>query len=229
MTAAAQIAEQLGLTESGSGFTGFCPSCGYETGFSVVDKGGRTLVHCHAGGCTQQQLIKVLREDDLWESQTSRTLEFPPHLSVGGPSPRRRASTVEAALAMWERAQPAPGTVVERYIRARGYFGPVPIALRYVSAKHQSDEEFHPAMLAAAILPSDPPIIVGVHRTFLLPDGSGKALLVPAKMSLGDLRGAGVPLSPLVQSSRSRRASRPDYRSSRQRVSQPMLLFQLQG
>jgi phage/plasmid primase-like uncharacterized protein len=31
----------------------------------------------------------------------------------------------------------------------------------------------------------------------LLADGSGKALLDPAKMSLGDLRGAGVPLSPL--------------------------------
>jgi len=195
MTTAAQIAEQLGLTECGNGYTGFCPSCGYETGFSVADKGGRTLVHCHAGGCTQQQIIQVLREDDLWESRSSRTVEFPPDLPVGGPLPMRKASTVEAALAMWDRAQPAPGTVVETYLRARGYLGAIPISLRDVTCKHPSDEQFHPVMLGAAAISGDPPRIVGVHRTFLHQDGSGKAPLNPEKMSLGDLRGASVPLA----------------------------------
>src|SRR6266446_1867347 len=78
MTTAAEIAYQLGLTEARKGgYTGFCPSCSYETGFSVVDKGGRTLVHCHAGGCTQQELIQALREYGLWGDQAAKSVEFP--------------------------------------------------------------------------------------------------------------------------------------------------------
>jgi putative DNA primase/helicase len=197
MATAAQIAEQLGLTECGEGFTGFCLSCGYETGFSVVDKGGTTLFHCHAGGCTQQEIIKVLREDGLWGSASSQAAEFRPDRPIAGPPPIGESSSAEAALAMWQRSHPAEGTVVETYLRARGYRGSVPISLRYVTGKHPSDQQWHPIMLAEAVRADDPPKIVGVHRTFLLKDGSGKALLEPVKMSLGDLREAGVPLAPL--------------------------------
>jgi putative DNA primase/helicase len=102
---------------------------------------------------------------------------------------------VNAALAMWSRSQPGSGTVVETYLRARGYLGPMPIALHYVTGKHPSDNQFHPIMLAAAMLAGDPPRMVGVHRTFLREDGSGKAPLDPDKMSLGNPRGAGVPLA----------------------------------
>ena len=77
MTTAAEIAYQLDLTESKNGFTGRCPSCQYETGFSVADKNGRTLVHCHAGGCTQQELIQALREYGLWGDQAAKSVEFP--------------------------------------------------------------------------------------------------------------------------------------------------------
>ena len=98
---------------------------------------------------------------------------------------------------MWQRSQRAEGTVVEAYLRARGYRGPVPISLHYVTGMHPSDQQWHPIMLAVALRADDPPKIAGVHRTFLLEDGSGKALLEPVKMSLGDLREAGVPLAPL--------------------------------
>jgi putative DNA primase/helicase len=194
MTTASDIAYQLGLTETRKGgYTGFCPSCSYETGFSVVDKGGRTLVHCHAGGCTQQELIQALREYGLWDNTTAQSLEFPPEGSAMHSAATRKASSIEAALAIWHRSQPAAGTVVETYLRARGYLGPMPISLHYVIGKHPADESFHPVMLAAAVL-SGNPNIVGVHRTFLREDGSGKAPLNPEKMSLGDLRGASVPL-----------------------------------
>jgi hypothetical protein len=177
MATAAQIAEQYGFTECREGFTGFCPSCGYETGFSVVDKGGRTLFHCHAGGCTQQEIIKVLREDELWENPSSQAFEFPDDAPTPYPPPSREVSSAKAALAIWERSKPAPGTVVETYLRGRGYLGPIPPTLRYATGVHPSDQQWHPIMLAAAMLPGDPPETVGVHRTFLLEDGSGKALL----------------------------------------------------
>jgi putative DNA primase/helicase len=197
MITAAHIAEQLGLTESGIGYSGFCPSCSYETGFSVTEKRGRILVHCHAGGCTQQELIQALREYGLWEDPVAGIVDSPIDLPAVFPPPTQKASSTEAALAMWERGQPATGTVVETYLRTRGYRGAVPIALRYVTGKHPSDNQLHPVMLAAAMLAGDPPKIVGVHRTFLREDGSGKAPLDPEKMSLGDLRGAGVLLAPV--------------------------------
>jgi phage/plasmid primase-like uncharacterized protein len=190
MTTAAQIAEQLGLTESGNGFTGFCPSCGYEKGFSVVDKNGRTLFRCHAGGCNQQEIIQALREYGLWGNEAPRPVEFSQR-----PVPSPKADSTEAAIGIWERAQPAHGTVVETYLRARGYLGTIPTSLRYVRGKHPSDEGFHPTMLAAALSLGEQPKLVGVHRTFLREDGTGKAALSPDKMSLGKLQGAGVPIS----------------------------------
>jgi putative DNA primase/helicase len=193
MTTAAEIAYQLYLTESKNGFTGRCPSCQYETGFSVADKNGRTLVHCHAGGCTQQEVIQALREYGLWGDQATKSFEFPVDLPISQ-SPTHKTDSVEAALAMWERARQAEGTVVETYLRARGYFGAIPISLRYVTGKHPSDQQSHPLMLAAAVLPGNPNV-AGVHRTFLRADGSGKAPIKPDKMSLGAVQGAGTPLA----------------------------------
>jgi hypothetical protein len=194
MANAAEIANQLGLTSTGEGgYTGSCPSCGYETGFSVVDKDGKTLLYCHAGGCSQQDIIEALREYGLWGGQPSGFVERP----MQRRAPTSKADTTRAALEMWQRSEPAADTVVETYLRARGYRGEIPMALRYVRGKHPADEGFHPARIAAAVLLGDPLTLVGVHRTFLQGDGSGKTLLSPQKMSLGNLRGAGVPLSVL--------------------------------
>jgi putative DNA primase/helicase len=191
MTTAAEIAERLGLTESGDGYSGICPCCCYERAFSVVERDGRLLFHCHVG-CTQAEVIQGLREWEVWGSPSSQGGEFPPGPVTNHP-PESKTSR-DNALAMWARSQPAEGTVVEKYLRARGYNGPIPAALRYVSGKHPSDEQLHPVMVAAAIV-IDPPEIIGVHRTFLRADGSGKAPLDPNKMSLGDVRGACVPLT----------------------------------
>src|ERR1700751_415520 len=75
---AAEIAFQLYLTETGKGgYTGRCPSCQYETGFSVIDKDGRTLFHCHAGGCSQQEIMQALHEYGLWGRQPCQSVAFP--------------------------------------------------------------------------------------------------------------------------------------------------------
>ena len=195
MANAAEIAETLGLSPTGKGgFTGFCPSCCYETGFSVIEKNGKTLFHCHAGRCSQQDIIKWLREYGLWGPQPFKIAQR----SMERPALTSKAYATGAAAEMWQRSAPAPGTVVETYLRARGYLGEIPVALRYVRGKHPADGDYHPVMLAAAALfnePNEPPELVAVHRTFLQLDGSSKASLEPAKMSLGPLQGAGVPLS----------------------------------
>jgi putative DNA primase/helicase len=192
MTTAAQIAERLNLTESGSGHYGQCPCCSYEGAFSVVEQDGRILFHCHVG-CTQDEVMQALREWEVWGNPATQVFEVPSDHPMGEYASSLKVGSRDAALAMWQRSQPAPGTVVENYLRARGYTGPIPGALHYVAGKHSSDEQFHPLMLAAAVDLVNL-AITGVHRTFLRPDGSGKAPIEPSKMSLGDVRGGGVPL-----------------------------------
>jgi len=193
MTSAAEIAEYFDFIPSGDSFTGECPSCGYR-GFSVTQRNERTLFYCHGGGCSAEDIISALREADLWGDPPATDLFEP--LEKDPPSrPPQPSTRVSAAMAMWQRSRPAEGTIVETYLRARGYRGPIPPTLRYVTGRHPSDGAMHPVMVAAASLPNSPTQIVGVHRTFLLADGSRKAPLEPNKMSLGNIRGAAVPLA----------------------------------
>lgn len=98
---------------------------------------------------------------------------------------------IDRGLHIWTDAAPLSGTLVAAYLASRGlsYDGD---ALRF----HPScpfRQERHPAMVALMTdtKTGEPR---GVHRTALLPDGSGKAL--PGKMMLGVAMGAVVRLTP---------------------------------
>jgi putative DNA primase/helicase len=197
MFSAKEIASHYGLVPSGDSYAGDCPSCNYQ-GFSLTEKkNGRVLFYCNAGGCTQQQVINALREAGLWgaspEEAPFKPLDDEPPKS----EPEREQETPEnknAALAMWRRSRTAKGTVVETYLRARRYGGPIPLSLLFLMGTHPSDGAIHPIMVASVLRFIDPVDLIGVHRTFLLSDGSGKAKIGPTKMSLGPIRGGGVPL-----------------------------------
>src|SRR5687768_16757200 len=83
---------------------------------------GRVLVRCHAG-CTQAGVIAALDQRGLWEQHQSGL--------SGGNSPLRakhdhaqqeeqRRRRVQLARQVWARSRPAPGTLVEVYLRERG-------------------------------------------------------------------------------------------------------------
>lgn len=98
---------------------------------------------------------------------------------------------IRRGLRIWSEAKSIAGTVAEAYLASRGlaYEGD---ALRF----HPScpfRQERHPAMVALMTdaVAGEPQ---GVHRTALLPDGSGKA--APGKMMLGVALGAVVRLMP---------------------------------
>lgn len=102
------------------------------------------------------------------------------------PSAPREAipsATVPLARDIWREAMPAVGTPVERYMASRGLTLPHAAPLRFHPACPRRDERL-PAMIA---LMSDPVTGTpcGIHRTFLLPDGTGKAP-GQSKMMLGD-------------------------------------------
>src|SRR3954469_20354267 len=101
---------------------------------------------------------------------------------------RRR---IERAAAIWSASLPLPGTTAETYLKSRGlaYEGE---ALRF-HPRCPLGREWHPAMvgLMTDVVTGEP---CGVHRTALLPGGSGKAS--PGKQMLGRASGAVVRLSP---------------------------------
>jgi hypothetical protein len=95
--------------------------------------------------------------------------------------PRGQRSNSQGLLRIWHEALDPRGSVVERYLLNRGGLRiPEGDALRFHPRCQRGSREmpggpdFWPAMLA---LMTDPLSgrAVGIHRTFLLPDGSGKA------------------------------------------------------
>ena len=101
----------------------------------------------------------------------------------------------EAALAIWNAAMIADGTLVENYLAARGLHPPVPSTLRFhAGLKHRSGDCW-PAMVALVAHGVDDTTLA-IHRTFLARDGDGKAPVDRPKMMLGPCRGGAVRLAP---------------------------------
>jgi hypothetical protein len=98
----------------------------------------------------------------------------------------------EQAKRLWLEAKPIAGTAAQAYLRGRGISCPLPPTLRFHGACwHGATAKRYPAMVAAvqgAGLPA-------VHRTYLRPDGMGKADIDPAKAMLGATSGGAVRLS----------------------------------
>ncbi|MBN9065843.1 MAG: toprim domain-containing protein [Rhizobiales bacterium] len=118
------------------------------------------------------------------------------------PAPKHHARTAapsgsaEAARRLAAMCQPIGGTLVEAYLRGRGITalhacGNLRFHPRcYYRPDEHSPTETWPAMVAAVTDLSGR--ITGAHRTWLAPDGSGKAPLDIQRKSMGDLLGHAV-------------------------------------
>jgi hypothetical protein len=147
------------------------------------------LAHCKKAGCRFEDILAAagLRSGDT-RAPDAATLAR--REAEARAEARRKA---EQARRLWAEAQPIEGTPAARYLReARGIrFERLPRTLRYhPAAWHGPTARRWPALVAAvqgAGLPA-------VHRTFLRPDGSGKADIEPAKAMLGGTAGGAVRL-----------------------------------
>jgi putative DNA primase/helicase len=186
---AAEIARALNLRRAGATYVGPCPACSYR-GFEVRERSGMTLVHCHGGGCEQAVVLAALRGMALWRGE--RPVYPMRHRRKAKPAEPEHAQDLVRWL--WQRARPASGSAVERYLRRRGYSRSVPPTVRLLpDAKHAETGTHWPAMIALVCRAGR----VGptaVHRTFPLPDGTDKAPVTPDKKTLGPVGGGAVPL-----------------------------------
>ncbi|MCB4820750.1 DUF7146 domain-containing protein [Roseicella aerolata] len=191
MIAASDIAARLGLRAipMRREWRGDCPSCGYASGLVVGEKEGRAVWWC--ASCQDREGITAAVRHALGRGG------IPPQRvdRPMGPAPSTARKSA-FARALWDEALPLPGTIAARYLAVRGLPGIESAALRYLPATpHPAGGKRLPAMLAA-IRDTRTGELRAVHRTFLRPDGTGKAAVEPAKASLGPVAGCAVMLDP---------------------------------
>jgi putative DNA primase/helicase len=166
MSAAASVAHHLGATRQGRNWRAPCPcGCGYALSF-CDGADGRLLVYCY-GGCDFPEIFNELVQYGLLDGDPG----VPP---VGQVIPdrddERRRRKIESA-----RATYASGAEDERigvYLRSRGIGFTSPILKFLEQAPHRLGVRL-PAMLAPVVDMDGEQI--GVHLTYLRPDGVGKA------------------------------------------------------
>ena len=169
-----------------------CPAHGDKRpSLSIADApNGKLLLNCKAG-CSFADVLTALRDRGLLDRDARPQPPSPAEMA------RRRAEDeAEAvkrerqALAVWNEALPISGTPAETYLRGRGITCDLPDSLRFhPDCWHASARRF-PAMIARV----DGLSRLAVHRTWLRPDGSGKAEVEPNKAMLGSTMGGAVRL-----------------------------------
>jgi hypothetical protein len=108
-----------------------------------------------------------------------------------------RERRIEIACRIWDSARDACVSPVARYFAGRGITMPPPPSLRWAPRCRHPSGVFLPAMVAKiANLDGE---LIGLHRTFLRPDGLGKAEIEPQKAMLGRATGGAVRLSPVPE------------------------------
>lgn len=97
---------------------------------------------------------------------------------------RDRQKKIIWAQKKWKSSLQGQGTLINRYFESRGIHLPVPPSIRFRAfEKHTESKQEWPCMIAAVQQPDG--TITGVHRTFLTPDGSGKADVKSVKKMMG--------------------------------------------
>jgi hypothetical protein len=171
-----------------------CPICQPErrkgqNALTLADgSNGRLMLNCKKSGCA---FLDILAAAGL----RSGTYTPPDPATIAQRKAQQRADAEKRATQakrLWEEAQPITGTIAETYLRGRGITCELPETLRFHRACwHGPTAKRWPAMVGAvqgANLPA-------VHRTYLRPDGSGKADIEPPKAMLGGTQGGAVRLA----------------------------------
>jgi len=187
------IARALGGRRTGLTWMVPCPAHNDAVPSLAIRDGedGKVLVKCHAG-CPQTEVIARLRAKGLWHG-TGSAKSVPVRSTTQVAHEGDAARKADMAMGIWRSARPAAGTPVETYLASRGLRLGSPPTLRFhAGLKHPSGGSWL-AMVALVSDVADKPI--AIHRTFLRPDGSSKAPVVPQKMMLGPCRGGAVRLA----------------------------------
>lgn len=190
MTEAERITRALG----GKWYSRFgsarCPAHGDKHPSLSLSDGadGRLLLRCHAG-CDFAAILDALRGLGLVASDGRR-----PETDFAEMARQRAVDVAQAekreaqAFACWRETLPIAGTLAEAYLCSRGITCELPDTLCFHPACWHPSAQRFPA-LVALVEGGDR---LAVHRTYLRPDGRGKAEAEPARAMLGTVVGGAV-------------------------------------
>ena len=150
------------------------PSLGVSIGRNAI------LFHCFAG-CPQKEVLAGFERQGV----PAHSLFSGSSIPIPAASPKEIKPSANAQR-LWRQAQRLQGTIARTYLETRLISVTSP-ELRFLERTPLGPEghvRFLPAMLAAVRTDAD---IMAIHRTFLLPNGSGKADFVKPKRALGSL------------------------------------------
>lgn len=106
----------------------------------------------------------------------------------------KKEKMLQMAQNIWQSAHPIPGSLSEKYLRSRGIRCKLPKSLSHAdSLLHAPTNTNWPCMIAP-ILEWPNFEFIGIHRTYINHDGSGKASIEPNKMILGHSKGGAIQL-----------------------------------
>jgi hypothetical protein len=163
---------------------------------TIKDGDDTVLVKCFAG-CDNGDIINALRSLGMVGALEPRDAYRPRYETKPIEIDPRKA---EAVLRLWKECEPIQGTVAETYLRNRGIGLEIPVSLRFhPELKHGPSGQYFPALVAG--FQGADRGMNAVHRTFLRPDGSGKADVSKdqQKLALGCMRGGAVRLGRAVE------------------------------
>ena len=155
-----------------------------------------------AASAEHGDLLDVIREScGLGEfrevaEEARRFLSLPRAEPTPTPRPAAPQGSPEAARRLWAMAKPLAGTLAEAYLRTRGieqahHAGALRFHPRcYYRPDEHAPTETWPAMIAVVTDLSG--TVAGVHRTWLAPDGLGKAPIDTPRRAMGLLLGNAV-------------------------------------
>ena len=167
-----------------------CPVCQSarrkeQNALTLSDGDNRLLVHCKKSSCDFRDIATAAGIMDGTYTPPDPAL----HAQREAMRRAEAAKRSRQAKAIWSEAQPISGTVAEAYLRGRCITCALPNTLRYhPAAWHGATAKRLPALVALV----DGGDGFAVHRTYLRPDGLGKAGVEPAKAMLGATSGGAV-------------------------------------
>ena len=191
------IAKALGGRKAGGGWMARCPAHDdRKPSLSIRDarrRQGAGALPCRLRPGARDRRSAVARPVGRRTVRAASSRTAPRAAATSKPD-RDDAKRSEAALAIWQSATPADGTLVETYLASRGLHLPPPPTLRFHAGLKHPSGGIWPAMVALVTRGADDTPLA-IHRTFLARDGGGKAPVDPQKMMLGPCRGGAVRLA----------------------------------
>ncbi|MEY8143102.1 toprim domain-containing protein [Falsihalocynthiibacter sp. CO-5D18] len=189
-----RLTEDLGGRWHGSYGLAYCPAHdNTRTPALSLAEGtdNRLLVKCHTG-CTFTEVLDALRRRGLIDQGRSDSTPNPLVQAQRWAKKQTDAATRAAqARRLWTEAKPIAGTLAEVYLRKRGITCFLPESLRFSPSCWHASAQRYPALVAMI----EGAESFAVHRTYLAPDGTGKAAVTPSKTMLGQCAGGAVRLS----------------------------------